>query len=249
MRLRPPADRYRRRALFGVLACLALLGAVTTAVATGVTDSLDVWVREWFRPDLMWGPNQQRASHVTSWLAPDRMVMVLALGSAVVGAWRWTAWPLVRSAAAVALTGGLTLALKVLVDRPDPRGEHTSLGGSYPSGHTAILLVCVATGAMLVSCPTRWWQRVGLLLPIAVLAVAMLYDAFHWFTDIVGGTLVAGVVLAAQALLAGPGGGRSHRNRRPRRTRPQDRSSSLESVPTEASSVLSGGSPDVHHRP
>ena len=64
--------------------------------------------------------------------------------------------------------------LKFLVDRADPRGEHTSLGGSFPSGHSAILSICVATGAIaLVSCPTRWWQRAGFVLLEAVLAVAM----------------------------------------------------------------------------
>jgi undecaprenyl-diphosphatase len=220
-RLPTPTDPYRRRALIGAVTCLVLLAALTTAVATGVTDSLDVWVREQFRPGLMWGPDQQRASHVVSWLAPSRMVLLLAIGSAVVGAWRRTAWPLVRSALAVALTGGLTLALKVLLDRVDPRGEHTSLGGSFPSGHSAILLVCVATGAMLVSCPTRWWQRAGVVLLATVLTVAMLYVALHWLTDMVGGALVAGIVLELEALVAGPRGGRSHR--RPRSPRTGDR--------------------------
>jgi undecaprenyl-diphosphatase len=191
-----------------------------------VTDSLDVWARENFRPDLMWGSDQQRANHVVSWLGPPRMLLLLAIGSAGVGAWRGTLWPLVQSALAVAATGALAVAIKIVVDRPDPKGEHTSLGGSFPSGHSAILLVSVATGAMLVSCPTRWWQRAGVLLLEAVLAVAMLYVALHWLTDIAGGALVAGVVLGAEALVAGPEGGPSHRSRwrRRHRPRPADRS-------------------------
>lgn len=216
------ADPYRRRALVGGTTCLVLLAALTAAVAAGFTDSLDVWVRDRFRPDLVWGPDQQRWSHVVSWLAPTRFVLLLAIGSAVVGAWRGTLWPLVRSGFVVAATGGLTLGVKVLVDRPDPRGEHTSMGGSFPSGHSAILLVCVATGAMIVSCPTRWWQRIGVLLLESVLVVAMLYIALHWFSDIVGGALVAGVVLAAVAFVAGPDGGKSHRSRWRRRARQRD---------------------------
>jgi membrane-associated phospholipid phosphatase len=216
VKISAPADRYRRHALVATLICLGLLLALTMAVATGVTDSLDVSARDQFRPNLMWGPDQERANHVVFWLNPDRMLLLLAIGAAVVSAWRWTLWPLVQSGLAVAATGGAVLALKYLVDRPDPKGEHTSVGGSFPSGHSAVLLVCVATGAMLVSCPTRWWQRVGFLLLEAVFAVAMLYVALHWLTDIIGGALVAGIVLGVQALVAGPDGGPSHRGRRHR---------------------------------
>jgi membrane-associated phospholipid phosphatase len=236
-----PRERYRRRALIAGLACLVVLAALTAAVAAGLTHSLDVWVRERFRPDFMWGEDQQRASHVVSWFAPVRMVLLLALGSAVVGAWRWTLWPLVQSALAVAATGVLTLGLKVLLARGDPGDQHNSLGGSFPSGHSATLLVCVATGAMLLSCPTRWWQRVGVLVLEALLAVAMLYIAMHWFTDIVGGALVAGVVLGAEALLAGPDGGRSHRSRRPDRSRPQSGSSRSYDVVGRVSLGSGGG--------
>jgi hypothetical protein len=216
VKISAPADRYRRHALFGTLICLGLLVALTVAVATGLTDSLDVSAREHFRPDLAWGEDQERANHVVFWLSPDHMLALLAIGSSVVSAWRWTPWPLVQSGFAVAATGGSVLVLKFLVDRGDPKGEHTSLGGSFPSGHSAVLLVCVATGAMLVSCPTRWWQRVGVLLVEGVLAVAMLYVALHWLTDIVGGALLAGVLLGVQALVAGPDGGPSHRGRRHR---------------------------------
>jgi membrane-associated phospholipid phosphatase len=209
-------DRYRRRALAGTLVCLGLLVLLTLAVAAGVTNSLDISVREHFRPDFMWGDDQQRASHVVSWLAPERVLVLLAIGSVWVSLWRSTLWPLVQSACAVAATGGGVLILKFLVDRGDPKGEHTSLGGSFPSGHSAILLLSVATGAMLMSCPTRWWQRVGVLLLEAGLALAMLYVGLHWLSDIVGGALVAGVVLGVEAVFAGSDGGPSHRGRRHR---------------------------------
>jgi undecaprenyl-diphosphatase len=239
VRLGWPTERYRRRALIGELACLVVLAALTAAVAAGLTHSLDVRVRDHFRPDLMWGEHQQRASHVVSWLAPERFVLLLALGSAVVGAWRRTLWPLLQSGLAVVAVGALALGLKVLLARGDPGGEHTSLGGSFPSGHSATLLVCVGTGAMLVSCPTRWWQRVGVLALEAVLAVAMLYIGMHWFTDIVGGALVAGVVLGAEALVAGPDGGPSHRRRL--RARPPSRSARSQEQAARVSSGSGGG--------
>jgi membrane-associated phospholipid phosphatase len=259
-----PSDQYRQRALLGTLTCLVLLGALTTTVALGLTDGLDVWARERFRPNFIWGENQRRASHVVFWLDSERMVLLLALGSAGVCVWRLTAWPLVRSACAVTMTAGLTIALKELLHRGDPGGQHTSLGGSFPSGHSAILLVCVATGAMIVSCPTRWSQRVGILLLEAVLAVGMLFITLHWLTDIVGGALVGGVVLGVLALVAGPDGGRSHRGRRHRLTRRRDRSSSpphrsqtTDTTPVTTSPTyvplpdpgLVRGSSDLDHRP
>jgi membrane-associated phospholipid phosphatase len=225
MRFPRPAGRYRRRALSGTLTCLGLLGVLTVAVATGVTDPIDVWVREQFRPGLVWGEDQDRMTQVIVLLRPQRMVLLLMLGAAVVSAWRLTLWPLVQSALAIAATGALTLVLKFAMAREDPLGQHASLGGSFPSGHSAVLLVCVATGAMLVSCPTRWWQRSVFLLLELVLVTAMLYVALHWLTDIIGGVLVAGVVLGVEALVAGPDGGPSHRRRRLHRPPSPDRSS------------------------
>jgi membrane-associated phospholipid phosphatase len=197
-----------------------MLTILTVVVAAGLADSLDVATREVFRPDMGWTQDQQRASHVLTWLEPSRMVPALVVGAAAVSAWRLTLWPLVQAGSALALTGVLVLGLKFLLDRSDPKGAHTSLGGSYPSGHSAALLVCVFTGAMLVSCPTRWWQRAGCLLLGTVLAIAMLYDALHWLSDIVAGALVAGVVLGAEALVAGQDGGPNHKGRQHRFRRP-----------------------------
>lgn len=216
-----PADPYRRRSWTATVVCTSLLMLLTLAVATGVTDELDVRVRETFRPHLMWGSDQQRAAHVVSALGPDHVLLLLAVGAAGVSLWRLNVWPLVQAAVAVAATGVLTLALKLLVDRGDPKGEHTSLGGSFPSGHSAILLVGVASGAMLLSCPTRWWQRLGVALLEAVLALAMLYDALHWLTDIAAGALTAGVVLGGVAAVLGPTGGPPHHVRRSGRRAPR----------------------------
>jgi membrane-associated phospholipid phosphatase len=216
VRLEAPTDRYRRRALAGTVVCLGLLAVLTLVVKLGLTDSLDVSAREHFRPHLVWDDPQRRANHVLSWLSPMHMLVLLAIGSGVVSLWRLTFWPLVQAAFGLAVTGGLVLVLKFLVHRGDPSGAHASLGGSFPSGHSAVLLACVGTGAMLVSCPTRWWQRAGCLLLEAVLAVAMMYVALHWLTDIIGGVLAAGVALGVEAFVAGPDGGPTHRGRRHR---------------------------------
>lgn len=218
-----PTNRYRRRAWAGTCISAGLLVFLSGAVAAGLTDHVDVWAREQFRPDFTWGDDQQRANRVVYWLTPTHDIAFLAIASAVVAAWRRTLWPLVQSAAVVSATAGGVLMLKFLVDRGDPTGEHSSIGGSYPSGHASVLLVCVGAAAMLVSCPTRWWQRAACLVVEAVLALAMLSVGLHWLTDIVGGALVAAAVLGATAVVAGPDGGPSHRGRR-HRFRRSDRS-------------------------
>jgi undecaprenyl-diphosphatase len=208
------ADPYRRRGLTAAAACLALLVLLSVAVVTGVVDSLDIAVRNHFRPDFVWGADQQRASHVVSALGPAHMVFLLAIGSALMALWRLNIWPVLQAGVALAATGALTLSVKLIVDRADPGGHHTSLGGAFPSGHSATLIVATLTGAMLISCPTRWWQRFAVALLWIALAVAMLYDTVHWLSDIVAGALAAGVVLGAMATALGPNGGPSHVVRR-----------------------------------
>jgi membrane-associated phospholipid phosphatase len=213
-------DPYRRHARAAAGCSFALLVLLTVGVATGATDPLDISVRDRFRPHFMWGSDQQRAAHVVSALGPPHMLLLLTVGSLGVALWRLNVWPVVQAALAVAATGALTLAVKVMVDRADPGGAHTSLGGSFPSGHSAMLMIATSTGAMLVSCPTRWWQRAGVALLWSALSIGLLYDGVHWLSDIVGGALAAGVVLGVVAALLGPTGGRPHVIQRPARGGP-----------------------------
>lgn len=97
------------------------------------------------------------------------------------------------------------LTAKALLHRGGPPGVrlHHGLGGLgglgyFPSGHTATALVC--TG-VLVRLLTQVWPQLRLRLVVAssswtaVMAASLVYHRYHWFTDVLGGALLGGVVL------------------------------------------------------
>ena len=53
-------------------------------------------------------------------------------------------------------SAGLVLLSKLVIGRPDTHGEVAHLGGSYPSGHVAIVLAALGC-CLLVIGTRRWW--------------------------------------------------------------------------------------------
>ena len=81
--------------------------------------------------------------------------------------------------------------------RPDPHGlvVHSN-GGSFPSGHTVAVMVCLGVGVLLTHPRAGRWVW---LIPAAgggIVGASMLLQAAHWSTDVLGGALLATGVLA-----------------------------------------------------
>ncbi|HKN98856.1 MAG TPA: hypothetical protein VJX10_17180, partial [Pseudonocardiaceae bacterium] len=119
-------------------------------------------------------------------------VIAFVVGVAVFRRWWGRA---VLAVAAPAVCVALTeLVFKPLVNR-------TYAGVlSYPSGHTVSAMATLAVAALVVT--VDWpaaarWTVAGLLVPVwLVLAVGLVGMDYHYFTDTVGGLLLAaGVVL------------------------------------------------------
>jgi membrane-associated phospholipid phosphatase len=120
----------------------------------------------------------------------------------------------------ICLAAGV-LAAKALLHRGGPPGVRLHHGlGYFPSGHTATALVC--TG-VLVGLLTPVWPHLRLRLVVAsgswtvVMAASLVYHRYHWFTDVLGGALLGGLIL-----LVAPRGAR-HRPPRPARRWPSGR--------------------------
>jgi membrane-associated phospholipid phosphatase len=174
---------------------------ITLAISVhqGLLDTLDSMIQQWARPDDVWGIAQLRADLIILPLRPEVLAgLLLALTPAYCVRHRS-----VRPATVVGGVGlatvALTLATKTAVSRADPHGSlANSHGGSFPSGHTTGVVVGVGLIVMMMMQPRtgRWvW-----LIPAfggALMGASLLLQAAHWFTDIVGGGLLATGVLAA----------------------------------------------------
>jgi membrane-associated phospholipid phosphatase len=191
----PTAARSSYQLVLRVVSMAALLG-LTVLVALGSTQGMDQRVRVLFRPEDQWGDLQVRVDGLIEVLSPLTCVGVLAIATASVAVWRRSWRPVMRVTPALLAAGMLTAGLQLVVGRPDTHGEVAALGGSYPSGHVATVLVaggCLALLRRPVP-KARTWLLVALV--GAVLSWAILVQTAHWFTDVLGGVLVALVVLS-----------------------------------------------------
>jgi undecaprenyl-diphosphatase len=191
-----PTTRRAWPALAG--ACLALFVAVTALVAAGgPLPRLDVAVRDAVRAHHE-HLAARAADLLTQLLSPPVDAVVLAVGCLLL-AWRLRSrLPLVAGAATGGTTAVVVVAVKAALDRRSPLDP--GQGGSYPSGHTATALVCLGTLALLVGHARPRWRRPLVAATAAVtlvVAAALVYDSFHWLSDVVGSLALGVAVLAA----------------------------------------------------
>lgn len=189
-----------RRAAVVAAAAGGMYAVLTVLVATGLADPLDASARQYFRPDDVWGAIQLRADVVVEGLRPTRVALALPVVAGVTAAVR-RSWRPLWVALLVGVTSvGLVLLSQLVVARPDTHGVVGTHGGSYPSGHVAILLA-VLGGCLLVVETTAWWWAVVVLLDL-LMGWCLMLQAAHWLTDVVGGALLGTCVLATVAFVS-----------------------------------------------
>jgi membrane-associated phospholipid phosphatase len=179
----------------------AALLALAILVRLGLSRPFDEAVRQWARPDDVWGPLQMRADVIVEGLRPTSTLLLMAGVVAAVSLVRRSTRPLLVAAATSLLMVSGTIGAKLLLHRPDPHGALSDHGGSFPSGHTATVVVCTGLVTMLVGPGGRWWSWLTTLLLGTMMGAALLLQAAHWVTDVVGGGLVGVTMLATMLAL------------------------------------------------
>ena len=183
----------------------AVLGAVflvlSVLVVANASLSTDERIRDRARPDEVWGTPQQLLNPVIDGIDPPRVFTLLAVVALVVAWRRSSVWPLLFAGCVVFASVGSTMLVKFAVSRPDPRTEMTAVGGSYPSGHLLAAVVCLGGCLLLLTPRTRWWQWVLVALVGGSMGTALVFTAAHWFTDVLGGVLLAAALLCVLSAL------------------------------------------------
>lgn len=188
-----PSERFLLRPVRAFWAGVPLLGVVALLAAVIPMEALGI-DRRWSEAmqDIQ-SPLLTEIALIFNALGLGREVVItlIAIGSVLLVSRRWLA--LVAFAATEALASLSSTVLKILVGRPrPPDGLVDPVGSSFPSGHasyagaTCIALVLLFT----VPSPRRrlWWTLAAL--GILGMSWSRTYLQVHWFSDVVGGSLL-----------------------------------------------------------
>lgn len=141
------------------------------------------------------------------WVAITQLGNVIPLFSLVIvlaGFFYWKKWKAEAYylLGSLILMGGASTALKFLYQRPRPTIEWVigTTGYSFPSWHTAstILVACVLAIVIQQRCQNKVLRRLSQLVIIGtaiLVALSRIYIGVHFPTDIIGGWLLALVIL------------------------------------------------------
>jgi len=183
--------RRRRSASWAAVGwCSAGFVALAACVALGLSDALDRAVLAFARPHDAWGPGQVRWGGVVDALRPPVVATALAALAVTVCLVRRPVRPALVAAAAGTAAAAATLLVKLALARPDPHVTGTGHGGSFPSGHTVGVVVCVGLAVQLIRPGARGWARVAALAAGTVMGVGLVVIGAHWATDVLGGLLL-----------------------------------------------------------
>ncbi len=179
--------------------------AVAVATGAGVQRMDDAILRA-----LPWAhdpgapPGLPHATYLVVFYASPEASFVATL--VVAGLWSWRSGgpaPLRRIAPPVVVGAVAVVVLKAVVHRTGPpSADPVTVLGYFPSGHTAMALLCTGSIAAAVI-ERRPRLRLPLLAAVGLwttlIAACLLYHHFHWASDVLGSLLLGVLVLRLRA--------------------------------------------------
>jgi membrane-associated phospholipid phosphatase len=205
---RPPASRARAwRALcrFSVPAALAGLFtalAVMVAPGSGPVWALDRAVSRDAGRLAAAHPAVTAAASAITELGDWRVGFPVLAACAGLAAWRARSpGPALRAALAAGILVVLVILVKWLTARPGPGGAQGDGLGFFPSGHTALAIICYGMGIWLLAAgAARVLRAAARALAVAVVvavSVSLVWCRYHWLSDVVASGALSGLELWA----------------------------------------------------
>jgi len=139
---------------------------------------------------------------------PAVAVPALLVIAIAVSARRRSLRPLLTATVAVAVLLITVIPAKILIGRLAPGQLRLAPDGrgSFPSGHATTATVCYVLAVLLLPYLPAWSRRAALAaLPVWCLLVgaALVWDNYHWFTDVVAGWALAAIIIQVSLWLTG----------------------------------------------
>jgi undecaprenyl-diphosphatase len=194
----PPASEqpanWRRPLLAAAVLAAALVVLAALVAAGALVPRIDRAILEAARPHQRWGAVQRFCAHVAADARPPHVLIAFAVVIAAIALQRRSVFPVLFAAACEAALAAGTLGLKSAVAARDPQHNLVS-GGSFPSGHTAQLLLAFGVIALLYRgrAAALLWTLAGVA--TTALGAALIVAGVHWTSDVIGGALLAGIIL------------------------------------------------------
>jgi membrane-associated phospholipid phosphatase len=185
---------WRRTLVWAGVLSVALAVLTALVASRAGVPRLDRTILSAVKPHNEWARRQRDADHLVELLRPTHLLIGLACVAVAIAAWRRSLLPLVLAAGCEAAIGLGVLGLKSAVAVRDPHHDLIS-GGSYPSGHTAQILVGFGVIALLMRGRLAAWLWALTALVTIAMAAALIVDGAHWASDVLGGALLGGIVL------------------------------------------------------
>ncbi|MBV1881618.1 MAG: bifunctional DedA family/phosphatase PAP2 family protein [Pseudomonadales bacterium] len=191
----------RPQTMSGLLAlsCIALFIILSILVKTGVMTGIDQWI------------HQQFMTLRHPWLDPIFIAItelggskpIILCGFLIIAFFiSQRCWPTATCGTAIFLSSPVILGLKWFFDVARPVSVVSPPSSlSFPSGHTtlAALLAGFIVLALMRQISTKHQSKVTLFFAafVSIIAVSSLYLGVHWFSDVIGGILLAGIILGS----------------------------------------------------
>jgi membrane-associated phospholipid phosphatase/phosphoglycolate phosphatase-like HAD superfamily hydrolase len=200
-------SRERRGFLIAAGAGLAVFVLVAVLMRTGVLDSLDARVVNFFAAHHRRQPFTDIARALD--VLDDWWLLGIIIAALLGGLW-WSGRMIqaVYLGASIAAALVINPLLKVAFERPRPTTDAllTLSSAAFPSGHTTTA-TAIASALSVIAWPTRWrWPMIAVA---ALFSLAMgasrLYLGVHWTSDVLGGwALGFTIAMAVRAVVPWP---------------------------------------------